>query len=55
MARLKPTGSRLFPAKPLGVLRLAAAIPIPAALICIAEEPQGGSKRQHSEGASGAR
>ena len=38
---LKPTGKRksAFPAKPLGVLRLAAAFPVPAVLTCVGEGP----------------
>ena len=38
---LKPTRWRLgfFSAKPLGVLRLAAAFPIPAVLTCVGEGP----------------
>ena len=34
-------GSRLFPAKPLGVLRLAAAFPIPVVLTGVRQRAQG--------------
>ena len=43
-----------FPGEAPGVLRLAAAFPIPAGLTCTGMA-QGGSKLQHSEGACGAR
>ena len=48
--------NRLFPAKPLGVLRLAAAFRYGCAdLRRRRRRPQGGSKLQHSEGTCGAR